>query len=185
MSTLGKAGAVAFVAWVLLGGLQWVNDMLFNAWALATPPLLDEWAGSLTTGNGQRLRVVFALQRTDQSNECANCAEIEGSAVTCDAAGKVLRYMVSGSPKDRAGHSLLLGVKPRPDPPPDGLEFSAVKGTWDGADTMTLQAGFFWRRGRAAISSTDDPATQPVPLQLLRLPPHDGAGHHDPAGHCP
>jgi hypothetical protein len=155
---------------LLAGGADWVHDIMFYPWARATPPLLDEWVGELTTGSGEQLTVVFMLERarTDDGSVCSNCAQIEGSAVTCDAHGNVLRYRVSGSPLDRAGRQLRLGVIPRQNPPPDGLEFSAVSGAWDGADALTLQAEFFWRRGRSAISSTDDPATLPVPLRMWK-----------------
>jgi hypothetical protein len=165
--------ATAVVVLVLLtfgGGIDWFHDMLLYPWARATPPLLDEWVGQLTTGNGERLTVAFALERGTESDGsvCANCAQVVGRAVTCGAQGAVRRYEVFGSPTDRAGHRLHLNVKPDRDPPPDGLEFRSVRGTWDGADALTLQATFQWRRGVSAISSSDDPATQPVPLLMSR-----------------
>jgi hypothetical protein len=167
-----KAGAIVIGLLVLTlgGGIDWFHDMLLYPWARATPPLLDQWVGQLTTGDGERLTVVFALERGTDSDGtvCANCAQIDGRAVTCDARGRVRRYEVSGSPTDRAGHRLHLNVKPDTDPPPDGLEFRSASGTWDGADTLALQAKFQWRRGRSAISSSDDPATQPVPLVMAR-----------------
>lgn len=177
---------LALAVFALSDAPQWTIDMAFYPWARAQPPLLDEWVGHLTTGNGERLTVVFMLERAKRSRvaRCTKCPEIEGSAATCDAYGKVLRYRVFGSPTDRAGHRVRLGVTPQRDPPPNGLELSAVYGTWDGADALTLHAEFFWRRGRSAISSTDDPATQPVPLRLLRLPPHDRIRDHEAAGHC-
>jgi hypothetical protein len=141
-----KAGAILAVLVLLTfgGGIDWLHDLLFYPWARATPPLLDEWVGQTATGNGEPLTVAFTLERgtnSDGSN-CENCAQIDGRAVTCDARGTVRRYKVFGSPTDRAGHRLNLNMKPEPDPPPDGLEFSAVWGTWDGADALTLQAGF-------------------------------------------
>jgi hypothetical protein len=167
-----KAGAVVVVLVLLTfgGGIDWLHDMLFYPWARATPPLLDEWVGGLTTGNGEPLTVAFMLARgtnSDGSN-CENCPQIVGLAVTCDARGTARRYEIFGSPTDRAGHRLNLNMKPEPDPPPDGLEFSAVWGTWDGADALALQALFHWRRGVSATSATDDPATQPVPLRMSR-----------------
>lgn len=158
---------VIIAAVALSGALQWVRDAMFHPWAHADPPLIDRWVGQLTAGNGDRLDLVLSLQRAD-TEECHNCNEIEGTAVTCDARGTVRRYRLAGSPKDRHGRQLHLGAVPEQQPPPDGLELDAVRGTWDGADTMDLAAGFFWRKGKSAISSTDDPATQPVPVRLQR-----------------
>jgi hypothetical protein len=150
---------------------QWTVDMMFYPWARADPPLLDEWVGRLTTGNGKQLDVLFVLERPEsilEGGACYRCPQIEGRALTCDATGQVRRYRLSGSPRDRRGRELHLGFVPEPDPPPDGLELDIVTGGWDGADALMLQADFFWRRGRSAISSTDDPATQPVPLAMER-----------------
>jgi hypothetical protein len=173
MSKVRWQTAVFAILVVLLfaGAFDWLTDIMFTPWARATPPLLDEWVGRVTTGNGEQLAVVFALERARHDGGegvCVRCAQIEGRAATCDARGNVRRYRVFGSPLDRAGHELRLGVTPARHPPPDGLEFSAVFGTWDHADTLALQAEFFWRRGRSAISSTHDPATRPVPLLMWR-----------------
>lgn len=166
---------------------NWLIDRLFHPWSRATPPLLDEWTGALTAGNGERLTVVFSLQRaraSDGGPACVTCAQIEGEAVTCSAQGSVRRYRVFGRPEDRAGRRLHLNLAAQAVPPPDGLEFDYVSGTWDGADTLLLSAVFFWRQGASAISSSDDPATQPVPLRLGRLASPDRAGYHDTARHC-
>lgn len=158
---------VVGVGLALSSVLQYLDDVLFNPWALAEPPLVDYWSGHLTTGNGVPLAIALDLRRAI-TEECHNCAEIEGRAATCNGRGEVRRYRISGSPKDRHATDLLLGAVPDPQPPPDGLEFSTVRGAWDGADRMTLQATFHWRKGTAAISATDDPATQPVPLLMHR-----------------
>lgn len=88
--------------------------------------------------------------------------------MTCDAQGAVRRHSIFGSPKDRQGRDLHFGAKPEREPPADGLELDTLVVTWDGTDTLTLQADFFWRKGPSAISSTDDPATQPVPIRMQR-----------------
>jgi hypothetical protein len=163
---LGVAAAL-----VLSDAPQWTLDMMFNPWARADPPLLDEWAGTLTAGNDERLDVILVLERPEEGPDggiCPLCAQVEGHAVTCDASGRVRRYRVSGSPRDRRGRELLLGFSHHPDPPPDGLVLDSVSGTWDGADALTLHADFYWQRGRSAVSSSDDPATQPVPLAMGR-----------------
>jgi hypothetical protein len=163
-------------ALILFFALERVSDMVFYPWALADPPLLDNWAGSLTTGNGVRMVVGIELRRarTDQGmTVCATCSQIEGSGATCDAHGTVLQYRVSGSPTDRRGSQLHLGAVPEPQPPPDGLELDVLRGTWDGGNVLALEADFFWRRGTAGVSSTDDPATQPVPLRMERKGPSE------------
>ena len=160
------AAAIFFVS----PGPQWIVDALFHPWAHADPPLLDRWSGRVVPGAGDSLDVVLALERHPQDGcETGRCQQFEGTVVTCDGHGTVRRYRVSGSPRDRHGRDLRIGTSPATTPPPDGLELSTMNGAWDGADTLTLQASFFWRRGPSAISSTDDPATQPVPLTMRRL----------------
>jgi hypothetical protein len=159
------------VAVVFSGALDYVTDALFFPWTFARPPLLDDWTGRLVAGNGDRLTITLALHRRppDSSGEsCIRCSQIEGTAATCDAQGRIRRYRISGSPRDRQGRQLHLGAMPDVDPPPDGLELDTLKGEWDHADTLTLAADFHWRRGRSATSATDDPATQPVPVRLSR-----------------
>jgi hypothetical protein len=158
----------AFV--IFSGALDLALDLAFFPWARATPPLLGEWSGSLTTGNGVRLLVSLEMHRalTARGDICVRCSQIEGTATTCDAAGTVLRYRISGSPEDRQATRLHLGASPEREPPPEGLELDVLRGTWDGGDRLALEADFFWRRNGSAVSSTDDPATQPVPLPMRR-----------------
>lgn len=164
----------ALAVFLLSGAADWVADVLFHPWALAKPPLLAEWDGALTTGTGERLSVSLSLRRSRDARgrrPCARCAQIEGIATTCDAAGAIKRYRVSGSPTDRRGQGLHVGAMPEETPPPQGLELSTLSGSWDGGDTLTLEADFVWRRGAGAVSSSDDPATQPVPLVMSRALP--------------
>lgn len=172
-SAIRNVGVLALVvaaAYFLPNLLNRVTDALFFPWVHAEPPLLDQWVGQLAAGNGVPLGVTMRLERelTDRETICMRCNQIEGSATTCDPRGTVLRYRISGSPKDRQGRQLHLGAVPVPQPPPDGLELDVLVGTWDGADALELQADFHWRRGGSAISSTDDPATQPVPIRMER-----------------
>lgn len=149
-----------------------ITDSLFHPWAFKRPPLLAQWIGTLTAGNGARLVVAMDLERDYDSDGmvCSRCNQIKGRAVTCDRQGTVLHYRIAGSPRDRQGRQLHLGAVPVPQPPPDGLELDALAGAWVEPDVLELRAGFFWRRSGAAISSTDDPATQPVPVRMQRTP---------------
>lgn len=168
--SVGIIASLLVAAYLLPNLLNRVTDTLFFPWVHAQPPLLDEWVGRLTTGNGVRLVVAMALERdlTSDDRVCVRCNQIKGRADTCDERGTVLRYRISGSPKDRQGRQLHLGAIPVPQPPPDGLELDTLIGSWDGGDLLELQADFFWRRGQSAISSTDDPANQSVPLRMQR-----------------
>jgi hypothetical protein len=174
----GRGGIVALlvVAGVVLGGpLDYLSDLMFYPWALERPSLMSGWRGALTAGNGERLVVTVQLARAVGSRgqrSCAKCAQLDGVAATCNAVGQVRRYRVSGSPKGRRATSIVIGASPMEDPPPDGLELSVLEGRWVRPDALELTADFHWRRGRSAISSTDDPATQPVPVQMRR---EDGA----------
>ena len=171
----------AFAVFVLSPAMNWIRDMIFDPWAHATPSLFDHWSGRFTAGNGDRLDLVLVLRRRVESDGivCGRCNQIEGTAVTCDARGTVRRYEVSGSPRDRQGHQLHIGAIPAQSPPPDGLELDTLIGTWDGADTLALKADFFWRRGKSGISSSDDPATQPVPVRLQRQGTAHAQGHRE------
>jgi len=164
---------LAIVALSFLGVARWVADAVFFPWSHADPPLLAQWSGRLTAGNGERFEVTLDLRRANFDDEltnlCNKCSQIDGAATMCDAAGRTKVYHISGTPSDRRGRILHLGAKPMQDPPPDGLELDTLIGTWDGADTLTLAADFFWRRGVSGISSSDDPATQPVPLPMRRV----------------
>jgi hypothetical protein len=163
---------LAILAYLAVGPfLDYLSDLMWRPWARAQPSVLDGWRGQLTTGNGQRLMVSLHLERARTSDgraPCARCNHVQGTATTCDARGTVRAYEISGSPTDRRASSLRLGAVPASDPRPDGLELDVLVGRWDGADALELNADFHWRRGQSAISSTDDPATQPVPIQLTR-----------------
>jgi hypothetical protein len=170
---------LAIVALFFLFG-RWAADAVFFPWAHADPPLLAQWSGRLTAGNGERFEVTLDLRRAnfdDQgTNLCNKCPQIDGAATMCDAMGRTNVYQIFGTPSDRQGRRLHLGAKHTQDPPPDGLELDTLICTWDGADTLTLAADFIWRRGVSGISSSSDPATQPVPLPMRRV-----AGGSSPA----
>lgn len=163
--------AVIVIMGVLIftGAADRLSDMVFHPWAHADPPLLRQWVGRLTTGNGEPLAVAIDLRRARGGRRavpCVRCTQIEGTAATCDARGALLRYRVSGSPAGKQAERLRLGASPERDPPPDGLELSVLSGVWDGGSHLNLEADFIWRRDGAAVASTADPANQPVTLQM-------------------
>jgi hypothetical protein len=163
----------ACAAFMVIRTLGYVTDLLLYPWALAQPSVMGRWAGRLTPVNGVQFALSLELRRAHAAvvDDCTTCNQLEGTAVTCDGQGVVRRYRLSGSPDDRRATRLHLGAVPDAMPPPDGLELSTVNGAWDGQDAMAMEADFFWRRGVSAVSSTDDPATQPVPVRLERAGP--------------
>jgi hypothetical protein len=172
----------AGAAFAVSGGLERIEDEIFYPWTFSNPPLLARWAGRVTSGDGNRLDLVLILRRVPRAGECVSCSQLEGTAVTCDARGTVRRYRVSGSPKDRTGRLLHLGVIPVPSPP-DGLELNTLIGSWDGADSLALDADFVWRRG-TSLSGGDDPATEPVPVRLQRQGAVERVQPDNAAGAC-
>lgn len=157
-----------FAGLYFTGGTNWLVDTMYFPWVHAEPPLLRSWVGQLTAGNGVPLMVAMDLERdlTTRGTVCVRCGQIKGAAATCDARGTLRRYRISGSPADREGRQILLGAVPDADPPPDGLELEVMRGTWNRGTRLELAADFHWRKGISAISATDDPATQPVPLAM-------------------
>lgn len=161
----------ALVAVVLTGAIERTADLLLIPWVFADPPLFGHWHGQLTAGNGAKMRVAMEVRRIEpEGRECWNCNQLEGTIVTCDTAGTIRRYRLSGSPRDRRARTVVFGAIPQVQPPPDGLELDGMRGQWDRADTLTLQAGFHWRLNGGATSSTGDPATRPVPVRMTRAP---------------
>jgi hypothetical protein len=150
---------------------SWIIDTLLFPWVHADPSLFDRWNGHLTNDNGERVSFVLTLHRRVEADDmiCIRCNQIEGTAALCSADGQVRRYRVDGSPRDRGGRELLIGAQPTDAPPPDGLELDTIRGSWDGADLLTLVADFAERRGTSTISNSDDPV---YPLTLQR---HSGA----------
>jgi hypothetical protein len=165
----------------LLGGGLWIGNLYLDRWLYpwadasgGRPVLMGTWVGQLTTGGGRPRAVLMELVREQPSpssdRPCRGCDDgIEGTAVTCDERGRVWRYHVSGTPDDRHATRLLAGTQPVTVPRPDGLSMSAVRGGWDGADALDLEAEFAWHRGTSSISSTADPDTRDwVPLPMRR-----------------
>jgi hypothetical protein len=135
------------------------------------PALVGTWVGAMRTGRGQPRGVLLDMDRHRSTGRrrCGNCNNVEGEARTCDERGLVRSYSLWGTVADRRGSALRMGLTPEPDPPPDGLALSHLRGTWDGADALAMQATFHLRRGASAISSSDDPDTgRDHPLALRR-----------------
>jgi len=169
---LAAAAIAAFVAFEL--GLWWLDRVWFFQWATARegrPALSGVWVGQLATGTGRPRGVLVELRRhvpKRRPHRCDRCGSIRGRALTCDERGNERAYRLSGTPSDRRATRVEISAGPAVDPPPDGLEMNTLIGGWDGADVLTLAAGFFWRRGASAITSSDDPDTSVDPTLRMR-----------------
>lgn len=131
------------------------------------PALVGTWMGPVTTGRGQRLGMLLDMElapldrgrryppiiRTSRNNW------LEGRVLVCAAPGRVQHFTAWGEPDDGAASRFYLSLSPADSVPPDGLAPSHIRGRWDGRDSLALDASLYLRRGKSAISSTDDPDT--------------------------
>jgi hypothetical protein len=134
---------------------------------------MGTWLGQLTTGGGRPRVALMEIVRKEPGpgtrRPCRGCTDgIEGTAVTCDERGRVWRYRLGGKPENRKATKLLAGTSPGAVPWPAGLSRSAVRGGWNGADALELEAQCAWHQGTSSIASTADPDTPgwvPLPMR--------------------
>jgi hypothetical protein len=95
---------------------------------------------------------------------------LEGRVLVCDGPGRVRRLEASGEPNDNRASRFHLATSSKDSMPPEGLAPSHLYGRWDGADSLPLEASLYLRRGRSAITKSDDPDTglNKTPLTLRR-----------------
>jgi hypothetical protein len=136
--------------------------------------------GPFTTRSGKRLAMLVDIQlvplgrdekgtpiiRTDRHG-----GWLEARVLVCDGPGRVRHLEASGRPNDNQASRFHLATSPTDSgPPPEGLAPSHIYGRWDGADSLALEASLYLRRGKSAISKSDDPDTglNKTPLTLRR-----------------
>jgi len=98
-------------------------------------------------------------------------AALDERVLVCDGPGRVRHLEASGEPNDNGASRFHLATSPTDSgPPPEGLAPSHLYGRWDGADSLALEASLYIRRGKSAISKSDDPDTglNKTPLTLRR-----------------
>jgi hypothetical protein len=89
--------------------------------------------------------------------------------LVCAAPRRVQHFTAWGEPADDAASRFHLSLSPADSVPPDGLAPSHIRGRWDGGDSLALEASLYLRRGKSAISSTDDPDTRgDTPVTMTR-----------------
>jgi hypothetical protein len=159
---------------VAISGAGDLLERVLYPWSFSSggrPALVGTWVGEMRTGRGLPRGVLLDMDRHRSTGRrrCGNCNNVEGEARMCDERGLVRSYNLWGTVADRRGSALRMGLTAEPDPPPDGLSMSHLRGTWDGADALAMQASLHLRRGPSAITSSDDPDTgRDHPLALRR-----------------
>lgn len=152
-------------------------DKLRFPWGYADsgkPVLVGTWVGPLTSGSGKHLGVLLDMELAplDRGRRRGTLFRtrrnrwLEGRASVCAALGRVQHFTFWGEPDDSKASRFHLSLSTADSVPVDGLSPSHIQGRWDGGDSLMLRASLYWRRGGAAVSSTDDPDTKDTPLTL-------------------
>jgi hypothetical protein len=131
------------------------------------PPLVGTWVGPVTTGSGKRLAMLVDIEliplgrgrRYTPIIRNRRHGWLEGRVLVCDGPGRVRHLEASGAPNDNRASTFHLGTSPTDSMPPEGLSPSHLYGRFDGSDSLAFEASLYLRRGKSAITSTDDPDT--------------------------
>lgn len=141
------------------------------------PALVGTWVGPVTSGRGQRLGMLLDMELAplDRGRRYPTIIRtsrnhwLEGRVLVCAAPGRVQHFTAWGEPDDGAASRFHLSLSPADSVPPDGLAPSHIRGRWDGRDSLALATSFYLRRGKSAISSSDDPDTKgDTPVTMTR-----------------
>jgi hypothetical protein len=169
---LAVAGLVAFAF-----GLEAIGNRIDRArfpWGYkdsGRPALAGTWVGTMVTGSGKRLGMLMDIELAPLDRGHRRNAPIirsprshwlEGRVMTCTIPGIIRRFEADGKPYDtKAASRFHLAMSPADSVVPDGLSPSHIQGRWGGGDAVDLSVSLYMRRGKSAISSTDDPDTGP------------------------
>lgn len=168
-SVLAVVIFIIFLGLVLFAGPFY--DQLFAPWAFqhsGRPPLTGTWVGQLTTATGQTYGVILNLILPEPGGrgglvrdwEYAPYGELAGTASVCDQRGQTMMYIIEGQPEDRQATYITFYASPSETPAPNGLTISWVKGSWDGADNLSLSVQLYWKQDDSAITGPEYPDTQ-------------------------
>jgi hypothetical protein len=166
--------ALALVAAVTLGldVVGRVVDRWRFPWAYAesgNPTLTGTWVGQATTGSGKRVGMFLDIQMAplDYHRKRGTAIRTQrnswliGRALACPSPGTVQRFIMWGTPDDKATGARFHLALSQADSlsVPDGLAPSHIRGRWDLANSLVLDVSLHLRRGKSAITSSDDPDT--------------------------
>jgi hypothetical protein len=143
------------------------------------PTLTGTWVGPVTMGSGKRMAMLVwsELAPLDRHRKwpgpiirTRRTSWLEGHAMTCGNPGPVQRFKTWGKPDEESTASRFhLAIVPADSLPADGLAPSGLKGRWRGGDEMQVDVSFYLRKGKSAISGSDDPDTgRDTPVTLKR-----------------
>lgn len=161
---------------LLVLGLEFAADRLDRRrfpWGYetpGTPTLAGTWVGPLTSGSGQRLGMLIEMRlapldyhrKRGQAFRTQRSTWLIGRVLTCTGRGRPNEYEMDGAPDgdNRNASRFRLSMHPKNDSlVTDGLAPSHMIGRWGGKDSIDLEVSLHLRRGKSAISSTDDPDT--------------------------
>ena len=177
LGAIGLVGAVAF-------GLSAIGnriDRMRFPWGYAdsgSPPLVGTWVGPVTTGSGKRLAMLLDMQLAPLDYHRRRGAPIVrtrrstwliGRTLVCGSPGRVAHFTIYGKPDDGTASRFQLSLSTADSIPVDGLAPSHLRGQWNGGDALTLEASLYLRRGKGAITSSDDPDTgRDTPVTMKR-----------------
>jgi hypothetical protein len=159
----------------LVLGLDWIGNRMDRArfpWGYTDsgrPALAGTWVGTMLTGSGQRLGMLMDIElapldrgrrRSHPIIRTQRSRWLEGRVMVCTIPGGIRRFEADGKPYDtKAASRFHLAMSPSDSVAPDGLSPSHIQGRWGGGDTVDLSVSLYVRKGKSAISSTDDPDT--------------------------
>ena len=139
---------------------------------------MGTWVGPFTTASGKRLAMMVDIDLVELGRNrrytpiirTRRHSWLEGRVLVCDGPGRVRHLEASGEPNDDRASRFHLATSPTDSMPPEGLAPSHLYGRWDGGDSLALEASLYLRRGKSAITKSDDPDTglKNTPLTLRR-----------------
>ena len=142
------------------------------------PLLVGTWVGAFTTGSGKRLAMLVDIEFAELGGNRRYTPIIrthkdpwlEGRVRVCDGPGRARHLEASGEPDDNRATRFQLATSPMDTVQVDGLAPSHLYGQWDGSDSLAFEASLYLRRGKSAITQSDDPDTglKRTPFTLRR-----------------
>jgi hypothetical protein len=157
-------------------GLEFVGDRIDRRrfpWGYETPgtsTLAGTWVGPVVTGSGKRLGMLIDMRlapldhnrrRRTPIIRTQRSTWLIGRVLTCAGPGRPNEFEMTGEPEDqRRASRFRLSMHPRVDSlNADGLAPSHIAGRWGGKESIELDVTLHLRRGKSAISASDDPDT--------------------------